>query len=205
SFPRGAPESSPDARPFAYADAIRLRGAHNVGNVQAAALAAERIGAPREAIHGAIAAFHGVPHRLEMVRELDGVTWVNDSASTAPVAGIAALASFTAPVVLIAGGNSKQLDASDYASAAARCKRVVLLAGNASDDFAARVRAACAAQGRADCVVGPFDNLGVAVGVARAAAAPGDVVLLSPGFTSFGMFLHEFDRGDRFRALVQAL
>jgi UDP-N-acetylmuramoylalanine--D-glutamate ligase len=202
AWPRGAADR---AEPFAYAGDIRLRGAHNVGNVQAAALAAERIGAPREAIHGAIAAFHGVPHRLEMVRELDGVTWVNDSASTAPVAGIAALASFTAPVVLIAGGNSKQLDASDYASAAARCKRVVLLAGNASDDFAARVRAACAAQGRADCVVGPFDNLGVAVGVARAAAAPGDVVLLSPGFTSFGMFLHEFDRGDRFRALVQAL
>jgi UDP-N-acetylmuramoylalanine--D-glutamate ligase len=174
--------------------------------VQAAALAAERIGVSRARIHQAIATFRGVPHRLEVVRELDGVTWVNDSASTAPVAGIAALESFSEPIVLIAGGNSKQLDASGYArTAATRCKRIVLLAGNASEDFAALVRAACAERGQVDCVDGPFDNLGVAVGVARAAAAPGDLVLLSPGFTSFGMFLHEFDRGDRFRTLVQSL
>jgi UDP-N-acetylmuramoylalanine--D-glutamate ligase len=203
AWPRG---EEARAEPFAYDADIHLRGAHNIGNVQAAALAAERIGVPPDRIHAAIAAFRGVPHRLEVVRELDGVTWVNDSASTAPVAGIAALESFTEPIVLIAGGNSKQLDASGYAAAAAaRCKRVVLLAGNASDDFAARVRAACAERGLPDCVEGPYDNLGVAVGVARAAAAPGDVVLLSPGFTSFGMFLHEFDRGDRFRTLVQSL
>jgi UDP-N-acetylmuramoylalanine--D-glutamate ligase len=173
AWPRGGEARG---RPFAYAADIRLRGAHNVGNVQAAALAAERIGVARARVHEAIATFRGVPHRLEVVRELDGVTWVNDSASTAPVASIAA-----------------------------RCKRIVLLAGNASEAFAALVRAACAERGQVGCVDGPYDNLGVAVGVARAAAAPGDVVLLSPGFTSFGMFLHEFDRGDRFRTLVQSL
>jgi UDP-N-acetylmuramoylalanine--D-glutamate ligase len=203
AWPRG---ENARAEPFAYASDIHLRGAHNFGNVQAAALAAERIGVPREQIHGAIANFRGVPHRLEVVRELDGVTWVNDSASTAPVASIAALASFSEPIVLIAGGNSKRLDVHDFASATAeRCKRVVLLAGNASADFATLVRAACAERGLPDCVDGPYDNLGVAVGAARAAAAPGDVVLLSPGFTSFGMFLHEFDRGDRFRMLVRSL
>jgi len=147
-----------------------------------------------------------VEHRLEVVRVLDGVTYVNDSASTAPVAGIAALRSFTEPLVLIAGGNSKKLDFSEFAAeAAARAKRVILLKGNASDEFGAAVRAAALARGRADLVRGPYDDLALALAEARTTVAAGDVVLLSPGFTSFGMFLHEFDRGDRFREMVNRL
>jgi UDP-N-acetylmuramoylalanine--D-glutamate ligase len=134
---------------------------------------------------------------------------VNDSASTAPVAGVAALRSFEEPVVLIAGGNSKNLDASEYAAEAAHCaKRVLLLKGNATEGFAELLRAASVEQGRADAetfITGPYDDLAAAIQDARMAAAPGDVVLLSPGFTSFGMFLNEFDRGDQFRALVRAL
>jgi UDP-N-acetylmuramoylalanine--D-glutamate ligase len=134
------------------------------------------------------------------------VSYVNDSASTAPVAGVAALHSFSEPIVLIAGGNSKHLDASEFASAAARrCKRVVLLAGTATADFAALVRAAAARQGQPDPVDGPYQDFAAAIAAARSAAGPGDVVLLSPGFTSFGMFLHEFDRGDQFRTRVNAL
>ena len=148
AWPRAYPDQS---RPFAYADAIRLRGAHNLGNVQAATLAAELIGVEGETIRRAVANFGGVPHRLEVVRELDGVTWVNDSASTAPVAGVAALRSFTEPVVLIAGGNSKNLDASEYAAEAARrAKRILLLKGNATEGFAEVLRAAAVEQGRAD-------------------------------------------------------
>jgi UDP-N-acetylmuramoylalanine--D-glutamate ligase len=200
---RGVEEA---AEPFAFAGDVRLRGAHNLGNVQAATLAAERIGVPDATIHAAVADFGGVPHRLEVVRVVDGITYVNDSASTAPIAGVAALGSFAEPIVLIAGGNSKNLDASEYAAAAARrCKRVVLLAGNASDAFAEQVRAAAPKQGVADPVEGPYDDFARALAAARAAAAPGDVVLLSPGFTSFGMFLNEFDRGDQFRAMVQGL
>jgi UDP-N-acetylmuramoylalanine--D-glutamate ligase len=203
SWPRADPQAQ---RPFAYAEDIRLRGAHNLANVQAATLAAELIGVDPAVIHAAVAGFGGVPHRLEVVRVLDGVTYVNDSASTAPVAGVAALRSFSEPVVLIAGGNTKNLDSSDYAAeAAARAKRVILLKGSASEEFAAQVRAAAATQGRPDPVEGPYDDFAYAIARARAAAAPGDVVLLSPGFTSFGMFLNEFDRGDQFRALVQNL
>jgi UDP-N-acetylmuramoylalanine--D-glutamate ligase len=199
-------EDAAATQPFAYAQAIRLRGAHNLGNVQAATLAAERIGIAPDVIRAAVASFGGVPHRLEVVRELDGVTYVNDSASTAPVAGIAALRSFSEPVILIAGGNSKQLDFGDFAAeAAARAKRVILLRGNASDDFAVTVRTAAAAQGRPDPVSGPYDDLTLALCEARAAAAPGEVVLLSPGFTSFGMFLNEFDRGNQFLTLVRGL
>lgn len=198
----------PDApRPFDYADRIGLRGAHNLSNVQAATLAAEQIGLDHETIARAVASFAGVPHRLETVRIMDGVTWVNDSASTAPVAGVAALHSFTEPLVLIAGGNSKDLDASEYAAeAVARAKHIILLAGNASDAFAEALRAAARAQGKAINVIeGPYDSLPRAIECARKAASPGDVVLLSPGFTSFGMFLNEFDRGDQFRTLVRAL
>ena len=195
-----------ETRPFVYDTDIRLRGAHNRGNVQAATLAAELIGLERETIAAAVATFTGVPHRLEVVRALDGVTYVNDSASTAPVAGVAALASFTEPVVLIAGGNSKALDFAEYAEAAAsRAKRVILLKGNASDAFGAAVRERASALGRGEIVSGPYGELAEAVHAARAAAEPGDVVLLSPGFTSFGMFLNEFDRGDRFRAAVMGL
>jgi UDP-N-acetylmuramoylalanine--D-glutamate ligase len=198
-------EDPSTANPFSLADAIHLRGEHNVANVQAAALAAERIGIAPETIRAAVDRFGGVPHRLEVVRVLDGVTHVNDSASTAPVAGVAALASFDAPVVLIAGGHSKRLDCSEFAAAAARTKRVILLKGDASEEFAAAVRAAAQAQGRPDPVSGPYDDLALALAEARSAAEPGDVVLLSPGFTSFGMFLNEFDRGDRFRSLVREL
>jgi UDP-N-acetylmuramoylalanine--D-glutamate ligase len=206
AWPRAHPDQ---ARPFAYADAIRLRGAHNVGNVQAATLAAELIGVDEATIRRAVVSFGGVPHRLEVVRELDGVTWVNDSASTAPVAGVAALRSFDGPVILIAGGNSKNLDASEYATEAARrANRVILLKGAATASFAELLRAAALEQGRADAetfISGPYDSLAAAIQDAQQAAAPGDVVLLSPGFTSFGMFLNEFDRGDQFHALVRAL
>jgi UDP-N-acetylmuramoylalanine--D-glutamate ligase len=205
-YPRDEPEH---ARPFTYGDAIQLRGAHNVANVQAAALAAELLDIEAEAIRRAVASFGGVPHRLEVVREVGGVTYVNDSASTAPVAGVAALHSFGVPIVLIAGGNSKQLDASEFAAEAARrAKRVVLLAGTASEEFAQALRAAARAAGRPDAeevVVGPLGDLHEALRRARAAAEPGDVVLLSPGFTSFGLFANEFDRGNRFRAAVQGL
>ncbi|HEU5348045.1 MAG TPA: UDP-N-acetylmuramoyl-L-alanine--D-glutamate ligase, partial [Ktedonobacterales bacterium] len=111
--------------PFAFAEAVQLRGTHNLSNVQAATLAAEQIGIDRETIARAVASFAGIPHRLELVRTVHGVTWVNDSASTAPVAGVAALRSFEEPVVLIAGGNSKDLDASGYAAeAVARAKHI---------------------------------------------------------------------------------
>jgi UDP-N-acetylmuramoylalanine--D-glutamate ligase len=201
------PRDHEDAeQPDAYAAISPLRGRHNRGNVQAAALAAELIGVDAACIHQAVASFSGIPHRLEVVRILDGATWFNDSASTAPVAAVAALRSFDEPIVLIAGGNSKNLDAAEFANLAAeRCKRVVVLAGTASADFADQVRLAAEQQGRTDVVEGPYDDLGRAIAAARAAAQPGDVVLRSPGFTSFGMFLHEFDRGDRFRQAVQQL
>ena len=105
--------------------------------------------------------------------------------------------------MLIAGGNTKKIDHSAYAEAAAtRAKRIILLKGSATEAFATDIRAVAARQGIPDPIEGVFDNFAAAIQRARELAQPGDVVLLSPGFTSFGMFLHEFDRGDQFRALV---
>jgi UDP-N-acetylmuramoylalanine--D-glutamate ligase len=89
--------------------------------------------------------------------------------------------------------------------AATRARRIILLKGSATEAFAADLRAAAARQGRSDPIEGVYDDFAAAIQRARELAAPGDVVLLSPGFTSFGLFLHEFDRGDQFRTLVRAL
>lgn len=203
SYPREHPDAT---QPFRYADVNHLRGAHNVANVLVATRAAELLGVPEEAIRRGVETFAGAPHRLETIRVLDGATWVNDSASTAPVAGVAALRCFTEPIVLIAGGNTKQIDHCDWAEEAARrAKRIILLKGSATESFAEGVRAAAARAGRPDPIEGVFDDFAAAIQRARELADPGDVVLLSPGFTSFGMFLHEFDRGEQFRTLVQAL
>jgi UDP-N-acetylmuramoylalanine--D-glutamate ligase len=204
--PRGMPH---DERLFLYRDDIQLLGQHNIANVQAATLAAEVIGIDPQVIHRAVAGFRGVPHRLESLRELDGILYVNDSASTAPVAGIAALRSFERPIVLIAGGNSKNLDLRGFAAEiATRVKQVVLLAGDATGGLAAAMRRAAVEKASPDPVSGPldsFESLAFALRMAREAAEPGDVILLSPGFTSFGMFLNEFDRGNQFRDLVLGL
>jgi UDP-N-acetylmuramoylalanine--D-glutamate ligase len=192
--------------PFRYEDVFKLRGPHHLANVQAATVAAELLGIDESIIRQTVAQLQPLPHRLEVVRTLDGVTYVNDSASTAPVAGIAALRSFSEPIVLIAGGNSKRLDCSEFAAeTAARAKRVVILKGTASNEFASLVRAAAMRCSRPDPVLGPFDDLQLALRQARKVADPGDVVLLSPGFTSFGMFLNEFDRGNQFCRIVRRM
>src|SRR5262249_8649227 len=147
AFPRDDPIA---VQPFAFADDIRLRGGHNFANVQAATLAATLLAVERATIAAAVHSFSGVPHRLEGVRVLEWVAYINDSASTARDGGVAALQSFAQPIVLVAGGNSKDLDASDFAAeAATRAKRIILLAGNATAEFAAAVRTAAAARARA--------------------------------------------------------
>ena len=131
---------------------------------------------------------------------IDGVRYINDTTATTPAATLAALEALAGPIVLIAGGADKRSDFTELAPVvAARTKGVVLLEGSATDNLAG----ALAAHGAH--VIGRYDDFAAALAAARAAAAPGDTVLLSPGCASFGMFRNEFDRGAQFRALVQAL
>jgi UDP-N-acetylmuramoylalanine--D-glutamate ligase len=182
------------------AERARLRGRHNRANMAGAAALASALGVERDVIARAVESFRGVPYRQELIREIDGVQFVNDTAATTPDATIAALESMDRPVVLIAGGADKELDFARLGQTLARpdttVKAIVLLEGNATD----KIATVCG-----DKVAGRCGSLAEAVDQAWERAAPGDVVLLSPGCASFGMFANEFDRGDQFNAIVRGL
>ena len=178
--------------------AFNLKGDYQVLNVAAAAAAALVAGAPPTAIEAGIAAFEGVPNRGELVAEIDGVIYVNDTAATAPAAAIAALERFADQRIhLISGGANKALDLAPLAeSIKSGVHTLTLIDGSATPVLLELL-------GDASFPVhGPYRDMDTAVDAARSAAQPGDVVLLSPGVASFGVFTDEFDRGDQFRAAV---
>jgi UDP-N-acetylmuramoylalanine--D-glutamate ligase len=178
-------------------DEVPLPGRHMLANVVGAALGAHLVGVSGAAIAEAVRAFAGVPHRMELVAERDGVRWVNDSQATIPVAAVASLAAFDAPVVLVAGGKDKGMDYTGFADAiAARCRAAVLI-GETADEVE-RLIAGRVPVHRA----GSMDE---AVSAAAALAEAGDVVVLAPAAASFDMFDDYAARGDAFRAAVAAL
>ena len=176
---------------------VPLPGRHMLSNVLCAALGATLAGASAEAVGHAVASFAGVPHRLELIAERDGVRWINDSQATIPVAAIAALESFDAPIVLIAGGKDKGLAYKAFADAVAGRARAAILIGETADELASLI---------ADRVpVRRALDMEDAVAAAASVARSGDVVLLSPAAASFDMFADYAARGDAFRAAVAAL
>jgi UDP-N-acetylmuramoylalanine--D-glutamate ligase len=178
---------------------LSVPGKHTRFNLLAAALAARLLGQDPRTIEGRLAEFPGLEHRLELVRELRGVRYYNDSAATIPEAAAAAVESLAPPVYLIAGGTDKNLDFRPLAEGAARAAGVFLLAGSGTEKLRVLLDAG------AGSYQGPFDSLAEAIQRAAAAAPPGGSVVLSPGCASFEMFLNEFDRGRRFKLLVQEL
>lgn len=191
-------------------DEVAIIGAHNLANAAAASALALAFGVRPEHIRAVLASFTGVEHRLEHVRDLGGVRYINDTAATVPEAAVAALRSFAQPIVQICGGSDKRLDLGGLArEIVARAKAAVLLEGTATPKLLAAIEAEWqqAHPGRplADLVSGPHASFAEAVAAAHALAAPGDVVLLSPGCASFGMFRNEFHRGEEFRRLVHEL
>ena len=180
---------------------VALRGDHGIANCLAALAAAMLRGATPEAVRAGLAAYRGVPDRMGVVATVGGVTFVNDTAATAPAAGNAALRAFAGRRVhLIAGGADKRTDLAPFAATAAReAAGIYLLDGGATPGLASLIEEAGGAPS------GPFGSMAAAVGAAIEEAHPGDIVLLSPGCASFGLFRDEFDRGEQFRAIVQAL
>ena len=198
SFKRGSTSISP----FIFNE-TPLAGRHNLANVLLAATTTRLLGVPDEIIARAVRSFDGVAHRLEGVAVVNGVRYINDSASTTPMAGQVGVEAFEGPIVLVAGGNTKNLPLDDWpATIIRRCRNVVLLAGTGTDELLPALQKEVAKQGVSDPVRGVFDNLDRALDTAVALTRPGDILLFSPGFTSFGMFLNEFDRGDQFVAYV---
>lgn len=180
---------------------IPLRGRHNVENVLCATTLAGACGIPTPVISDAVQQFRPVPHRLELVATIDGVTYVNDSIATSPERTLAGMRSFQEPLVLLLGGRDKHLPVEELAEETVRRCRAVICFGEAGDIFA---RACRAAHPRGSC--GPFirevGTLDEAVKLATSVAACGDVVLLSPACTSYDAYDNFEERGAAFRALV---
>lgn len=182
---------------------LQIPGEHNRYNAALAMRAAEALKVAPEMIREALEAFGGVPGRLELVRTVDEVPYYNDTTATTPVATLTALRALATEndgenagrIILIMGGADKQIDMGELlAEMPQYVKRVELLAGTGTERIRGDLPEAEV-----------FDNLVAAVGNARRNAEPGDVVLFSPAFASFGMFANEFDRGDQFNVIVNAL
>ena len=201
SFLRGSDELVPS--PF---HETSLPGAHNLENILLATTTARLLGIPNETIARIVREFRGVPHRLQEIALINGVHYINDTTSTTPVAGEAALRAFAGLIVLVAGGNTKHLPLADWPAAIIeRCRDLILLKGSGTDELVPALEAEAAIQSRPNPLRGIFDDFRDAMCAAVALTQPGDTLLFSPGFTSFGMFLNEFDRGDKFVAFVEGL
>lgn len=177
-------------------DRVRLAGEHNRYNVLAAVCTASAEGVPPDEIADAVENFRGLEHRLEWVGERKGVSFYNDSAATNPAAAQAAIRSFPGPVTLIAGGSDKDLGLSGFAEDIRdRVTGLTLLDGSGTR----RLKAEAGIEGEV------FTDFEVAVKNAFEKTVPGGVVLLSPGFASFGMFENEFHRGREFKRIVKEI
>jgi UDP-N-acetylmuramoylalanine--D-glutamate ligase len=172
-----------------------LIGPHNAENMLAALAVADLYEVPREAAIAALCAYHPLPHRLEKVAEIGDVTFLNDSKATNIDALEKALLAMRAPVVLLAGGKDKGLDFTGLRPLIREKVKAVVLIGQMTEKLTAAWHTAV------PCT--PATTLADAVEKAHALAQPGDVVLFSPGCSSFDMFKSFEDRGDQFRALVR--
>jgi UDP-N-acetylmuramoylalanine--D-glutamate ligase len=171
----------------------RIRGAHNRENAAAATAAARALCVPDETIAEALRTFPGVPHRLEPVRELGGVLYVNDSKATNVAAALKALATYEhEPIHLILGGSRKGEDFAPLAAALGPNVRSVHLIGETAEELAAAIPQA-------------ERDGDLASALEAIEAQPGDVVLLSPACASYDQFRDFEARGEEFRRLVQNL
>jgi UDP-N-acetylmuramoylalanine--D-glutamate ligase len=176
---------------------IRIKGVHNLENAMAASAMALLAGCPVETVRKSLREFPGLEHRLELIRELDGVKYINDSKGTNVGAVIKSIESFDVPVILIAGGRDKAGDFIALKNLAGEKVKVVVLIGEAAVKIEHALRDVTKTVMAGD--------LKEAVKIARASAKEGDVVLLSPACASFDMFQDFEDRGTQFKAIVMEL
>jgi UDP-N-acetylmuramoylalanine--D-glutamate ligase len=177
--------------------ALRLQGEHNAANALAALAMGEVLGLPRAPVLAALAAFGGLPHRAQWVADVGGVHFIDDSKGTNVGATIAAVAGMDGPLVLIAGGDGKGQDFDDLRAAFRGKVRHAVLIGRDAPRLAAVFEDVCATESASD--------MPGAVTAARAAARPGDTVLLSPACASLDMFRDYRHRGEEFAAAVRSL
>ena len=176
---------------------LALPGKHNLANALAAATAAHLMGVPNKSIAATMSQFSGVPHRLEPIAEINGVTYVNDSKATNLDAVQVALESFTQPIILLLGGLDKGGDFRSLLPHTHNNLKEVIAFGQAKELILTALRDAV----RSTSVM----DLKEALELAQNCSQPGDVVLLSPGCASFDQFENFEERGDHFRSLVTVM
>lgn len=176
---------------------LRIRGLQNLENALAAVASARSMGVSPGAVRECLASFPGLPHRVEFVRTVRGVSYVNDSKGTNVGAVLKCLEGFSGPVVLIAGGKDKGIDFRPLREVLSRRGRGAVLIGEARDRLGREIAGAVP--------VRMADSLEEAVQTAAAQARPGDAVVLSPACSSFDMFRSFEERGEAFRAAVRRL
>ncbi|KKQ53267.1 MAG: UDP-N-acetylmuramoylalanine-D-glutamate ligase [Microgenomates group bacterium GW2011_GWC1_38_12] len=191
-----------NAKNFPVGWKTKLLGEHNLFNTALAVEAARALGVKEAVIKKAVANFAGVPGRLEFVREVKSVKYYNDTTATTPdgvMAALEALKKYQGQIILLGGGADKELTYGDYAKVVKKTvKALALFKGAATDKI-------ITALGKNKIPFEVFDNMKSAFAWAKLQANRGDVVLLSPGAASFGVFKNEYDRGDQFVSLVKKI
>lgn len=180
---------------------IKLKGVHNYENI-CAALAATSTLVDVDTQIEAIKEFCGVEHRLEFVRELNGVKWYNDSIGTSPASTIAGLNSFDENIILLAGGSDKGLDYKEVGETIAKKVRVLILTGPTSEKIETAVKQALEEK---SIEIYYTTNMKESVNLAKEIAKNGEIVLLSPASASFDLYKNFEDRGKQFKECVKAL
>ena len=190
-------ETEEGPEPFMERSELKLLGPHNVANALATALAAQAAGVPLHKIASGLASYAPLPHRLEPLSTVGGVRWINDSKATNPNAATAGLSALDGPVILLAGGSSKDADFSRFAQTIRDRTRAAILFGATRETLREAIGG--------DHLVQVVETLEEAVDAARALSEPGDTVLLGPACASFDQFRSYGHRGDTFRELVRTL
>lgn len=179
---------------------VALRGVHNYENICAAIAATKTLVDVEDAVK-AVKDFKGVQHRLEFIREIDGVKWYNDSIGTSPTRTIAGLHSFDERIVLIAGGYDKHLDYTPIAKPILEKVDSLILIGDTAPKIFDAVKEEAEKQGK-DIKIYMCDEFKNTVLVAKKVAKPGQIVLFSPASASFDLFRNFEERGNKFKELV---
>jgi UDP-N-acetylmuramoylalanine--D-glutamate ligase len=200
--------------------AVKVLGGHNLKNIVLAVTAARVLDVPEDTIKEAVENFTGVPGRLEFVLEREGIRYYNDTTATTPDATLAALEALRgglstgSGIILISGGTDKALDYAEYVKTVSKtAKALILFKGTATTKILEQLKVkseklkvgeefVIPAQAGIQAVL--VGNMKDAVKAAKGYAKKGDIILLSPGAASFGIFKNEFDRGEQFVELVKS-
>lgn len=182
---------------------VHLRGMHNYENI-CAAIAATKTLVDTETQTKAIREFTGVEHRLEFIREIDGVKWYNDSIGTSPTRTIAGLNAFSEEIILIAGGYDKHLDYEPIAKPIVDHVKGLILIGQTSEKIYEAVNKELQEENK-DLDIYMCNEFAQTVQIAKQIAKPGQIILFSPASASFDLFKNFAERGDKFKELVNKL